>query len=157
MTRFVFVLLVVLFFSQSDVSIRHSSGCPLGPGSTECKPCLRPGSEPGKETYNKSPDVTEIALERSELHIPPKKENELKPAFSNELMVGVTVTAEDPEGDPLIHNYTISGGRIVGTGSKVSWNLNGVQPGTYTITSGVDDGCGICGKTKSETITVIQD
>ncbi|PYS88824.1 MAG: hypothetical protein DMF62_08795 [Acidobacteria bacterium] len=157
MGRFVLALLVVSFFSQSDVVMRRSNGCPLSSGGSECKPCLRPGSEPGKETYNKSPDVTEITLEKSELHIPPRKENEPRPVFSDELMVGVTVTAEDPEGDVLTYNYTISGGRIVGTGKKVSWSLNGLQPGTYTITAGVDDGCGVCGKTKSETITVIQD
>jgi len=51
----------------------------------------------------------------------------------------------------------ISGGRIVGTGAKVFWNLNGLLPGTYTITAGVDDGCGVCGKTVTQSLTVVQD
>ena len=32
----------------------------------------------------------------------------------------------------------------------------GVNPGTYTITSAVDDGCGLCGQTKTETITIAE-
>jgi hypothetical protein len=66
----------------------------------------------------------------------------------------VTTTAVDPENDVLTYNYTVSGGRIVGTGANVSWDLTGAAPGTYTITAGVDDGCGVCGQTQTRTITV---
>jgi hypothetical protein len=68
----------------------------------------------------------------------------------------VTTTAVDPENDVLTYNYTVSGGRIVGQGANVSWDLTGAQPGTYTITAGVDDGCGVCGKTQTRTITVTE-
>jgi hypothetical protein len=68
--------------------------------------------------------------------------------------VGVRTKASDPENDTLIYNYTVSGGRIVGQGANVNWDLSGVRPGTYTITAGVDDGCGVCGKTQTKTITV---
>ena len=68
--------------------------------------------------------------------------------------VAVATTAVDPENDVLTYNYTVSGGRIVGTGANVTWDVTGLQPGTYTITSGVDDGCGLCGKTETRTITV---
>ena len=68
--------------------------------------------------------------------------------------VSVTTTAVDPENDVLTYNYTVSGGRIVGTGANVSWDVTGLAPGTYTITAGVDDGCGLCGKTETRTITV---
>jgi hypothetical protein len=50
----------------------------------------------------------------------------------------------------------VSGGRIVGTGANVSWDVSGLAPGTYTITAGVDDGCGLCGQTKTETITIAE-
>jgi hypothetical protein len=157
MARLVFVLLIVACFSQWDVLIPATMGCGTRPGSSDCKPCFRAGSEPGKEIHNKPPDVTDIALEKTELQIPPKKDNEQKSVYTDELIVGVAVRAQDPEGDVLTYNYTISGGRIVGTGAKVSWNLNGVLPGTYTITSGADDGCGICGKTMTQSITVVRD
>ncbi len=68
--------------------------------------------------------------------------------------VSLTTNATDPENDVLTYNYTVSGGRIVGQGANVSWDLAGVQPGTYTVTVGVDDGCGVCSETKTETITV---
>lgn len=69
--------------------------------------------------------------------------------------VTVTTTAEDPENDVLTYNYTVSGGRIVGTGASVQWDLSGLQAGSYTITAAVDDGCGLCGATKTETVRVI--
>jgi hypothetical protein len=68
--------------------------------------------------------------------------------------VTVATTAVDPENDVLTYNYTVSGGRIVGTGANVSWDLSGLQPGTYTITAGVDDGCGLCGQTQTRTVTI---
>jgi hypothetical protein len=66
----------------------------------------------------------------------------------------VATTAVDPENDVVTYNYTVSGGRIVGQGKKVHWDLTGIAPGTYTIIAGVDDGCGICGQTQTQTITV---
>jgi hypothetical protein len=75
-------------------------------------------------------------------------------ACGDSASVSVATTAVDPENDVLTYNYTVSGGRIVGTGANVSWDVAGLAPGTYTITAGVDDGCGLCGKTVTQTITV---
>ncbi|MEP6947109.1 MAG: hypothetical protein ABJA02_14410, partial [Acidobacteriota bacterium] len=68
--------------------------------------------------------------------------------------INVATSASDAENDVLTYNYTVSGGRIVGTGANVQWDLSGATAGTYTITTGVDDGCGVCGKTNTQTITV---
>lgn len=68
--------------------------------------------------------------------------------------VNVSTSASDGDNDPLTYNYTVSGGRVVGSGSNVTWDLSGVSAGDYTITVGVDDGCGVCGDTKTETVTV---
>lgn len=70
--------------------------------------------------------------------------------------ISVATSATDPENDVLTYNYTVSGGRIVGTGANVTWDVSGLAPGTYTITAGVDDGCGLCGQTKTETITIAE-
>lgn len=70
--------------------------------------------------------------------------------------IDVATTAVDPENDVLTYNYTVSGGRIVGSGANVQWDLSGVAPGTYTITAGVDDGCGLCGQTQTRTVTVAE-
>ncbi|MBA2620655.1 MAG: hypothetical protein H0U87_05585, partial [Acidobacteria bacterium] len=56
---------------------------------------------------------------------------------SDDMTVNVRTTAVDPENDVLTYNYTVSGGRITGTGANVSWDLTGAAPGTYTITAGV--------------------
>jgi hypothetical protein len=68
--------------------------------------------------------------------------------------ISVVTTASDPENDPLTYTYIVSGGRIRGTGYKVTWDLTGVPPGTYTITAGVDDGAGVVGRTITKSITV---
>lgn len=68
--------------------------------------------------------------------------------------VRVSTTATDPENDQLAYNYTVSGGRISGSGANVDWDLSGVSPGSYTVTVGIDDGCGLCAKTETRTVTV---
>ena len=75
-------------------------------------------------------------------------------ACDDNTTVKVTTTAVDPEKDVVLYNYTVSGGRIVGQGANVWWDLTGIRSGNYTITAGVDDGCGICGQTQTRTITV---
>jgi hypothetical protein len=53
----------------------------------------------------------------------------------------------------LLYTYTTTGGRVTGDGANVSWDLAGVQPGTYTATVEVDDGCG-CVAFSSTTVTI---
>ncbi len=67
--------------------------------------------------------------------------------------ISVTTVATDKENDPLTYNYEISGGKIIGNGAKVFWDLAGVEPGTYTITAGANDGSGI-NSTKTQTVVV---
>ncbi|MDT5121860.1 MAG: hypothetical protein QOC96_1342, partial [Acidobacteriota bacterium] len=67
--------------------------------------------------------------------------------------VQLTANATDPDGDTLLYTYTTTGGRITGDGSNVSWDLTGVQPGTYTTTVTVDDGCG-CVAFSTTSVTV---
>lgn len=86
--------------------------------------------------------------------------NEIKPVCNGKdcqyknTEISVATEINEFEDDYLIYNYAVSGGRIVGEGKQVFWDLSGVQPGTYTITAGVDDGCGICGETKTKEVVV---
>jgi hypothetical protein len=75
-------------------------------------------------------------------------------ATSDSMIIDVKVEAADKESDVLGYNYEVSGGRIQGTGSNVKWDLTGVAAGSYTITAAVDDGCGLCGKSKTRQITI---
>jgi hypothetical protein len=69
-------------------------------------------------------------------------------------VVRIAAAAFDPEDDVLVFNYTVTAGRIIGSGTKVLWDLTEVPPDAYTITVGADDGCGLCGKTISKTVVV---
>jgi hypothetical protein len=103
---------------------------------------------------NKPANVDSVVLSGTTITIPCPPGQHATGACPDNTTISVTTHASDPENDVLTYNYTVSGGRVVGTGANVSWDLSGVQPGTYTITAGVDDGCGVCGTTKTQTVTV---
>ncbi len=107
-------------------------------------------------TKDEFANVTDVKLSETTVKTPcgpgqRPKEGETCP---DSMAVTVATTAVDPEGATLVYNYTVSGGQVTGQGANVSWDLSGVSPGTYTITAGVDDGCGVCGTTQTRTITV---
>lgn len=100
-----------------------------------------------------TPNVEEVTLSRTEIvAVCANSDN----SCAEPPLIEVFTKAVDPENDVLTYNYTISGGQITGTGEKVIWDLSGLKPGTYTITAGVDDGCGVCGKTDTKEVKVIE-
>jgi hypothetical protein len=105
---------------------------------------------------NQFANVDDLILDETELTLPPRPGEEPLEGtkVSPDMLIDVKTVATDPENDPLTYSYVVSGGRIIGEGSKVMWDLSGVEPGTYKITAGVDDGCGICGKTVTKVIEV---
>ena len=107
------------------------------------------------EIVNKAADVTSVDLTSMVITLPCRPGYRSRSGACNDnRTIGVTTHAVDPENDVLTYHYTVSGGRVIGTTASVQWDLSDAQPGTYTITTGVDDGCGICGKTNTQTITV---
>jgi outer membrane protein OmpA-like peptidoglycan-associated protein len=56
--------------------------------------------------------------------------------------VRISATASDPDNDPLTYAYTVSGGKVTGSGARVQLDTTGLAPGQYTITCQVDDGRG---------------
>jgi len=108
------------------------------------------------EVTNLPPNVTNLVVSDNTITLPcPPGSTSTSGGCNDSTSVNVTTTAVDPEGDILTYNYTASAGRIVGSGANVSWDLAGVPKGTYTITAGVDDGCGVCGKTMSQTVSIV--
>lgn len=108
------------------------------------------------EIENLKPTINSLELSDTTIKLPcaageRPKEGEV---CSDDQTINVRTNATDPENDVLTYNYTVSGGRIVGQGSNVSWDLSGVNEGTYTITATIDDGCGVCAEPKTETVTV---
>jgi hypothetical protein len=67
--------------------------------------------------------------------------------------VQLATAASDPDGDTLLYTYSVTGGKVTGEGPNVSWDLSGVNPGSYTATVEVDDGCG-CVAFTSTTVTI---
>ncbi len=66
----------------------------------------------------------------------------------------IQAKAQDPDNDTLTYTWSATGGTIEGTGPEVHWNPAGLKPGTYTITSKVDDGKG--GTASSSTDVTIE-
>lgn len=155
MVRMVLVILAVAIVSQFEL---FNISCSIS-AQTGCTPCYRPSSDPNEKIENKPANVAEVTLSTESLRLPCPPgflpQPDTKPSSAS-MVVDVGVTGLDPEGDILTYNYTVSGGRIVGTGANVKWDLSMVAPGTYTITAGVDDGCGLCGKTQTKTVTVAE-
>jgi hypothetical protein len=104
---------------------------------------------------NQPPTVTLSASSGTiTLACPPGTISESCTASPNQT-VQLAANATDPDGDTLLYTYTTTGGRVTGDGANVSWDLAGVQPGTYTSTVEVDDGCG-CVAFSSTTVTVAE-
>ena len=113
---------------------------------------------PTIDPVNYFANVTDLKLSADTLTLPCTREPQPKTGVtpSESMVVDVNTTAIDPEDDVLTYDYTVSAGKILGTGKNVKWDLTGVAPGSYTITAGVDDGCGLCGKTRTEQITIAE-
>jgi len=56
--------------------------------------------------------------------------------------VNLTANAADVDNDTLLYTWSVTGGKLSGEGRGVSWDLSGVNPGTYTATVDVNDGNG---------------
>lgn len=96
----------------------------------------------------------ELVLDKNELCIPCEpgfRPNEDSVCDINML---ITVSAGESNDKNFSYKYTISGGKIIGEGAKVSWNLTGAQPGTYQISVDIQDKLNKIQKTETKTITV---
>jgi len=111
----------------------------------------------GRQSFaaNRPANVVSLELDKSRLILSCKPgQIPSEQAGGQDTIVRVSTTAKDPEDDVLTYEYVVSGGRIIGSGANVQWYLKDVLPGTYTITVGADDGCGICGKKITREIKV---
>jgi hypothetical protein len=59
---------------------------------------------------------------------------------SSSLEVQLTANFTDPDNDTLVYTWSVTGGKITGDGRQVTWDLSGVQPGTYNASVEVNDG-----------------
>jgi hypothetical protein len=101
-------------------------------------------------------DVSGLKLNRTEIvaNCPLSRETKDKKCNNKIKPIKITTLSTNPTERVLTYNYSVSGGKIVGKGAKVIWDLSGVKPGNYTITAAVDDDCGFCGKTLTKQVVV---
>jgi hypothetical protein len=92
--------------------------------------------------------ITSLDLSRNEIENLPN--NSSNPGQR----IDVTAEACNPKDLAITYYYVGTVGKIIGEGAKVSWDLTGVKPGKYAISSAVDDGCGFCGDVQTKTVTV---
>jgi hypothetical protein len=106
--------------------------------------------------YDCQPEIKNVMLSQTEIVKSCSMLNSLQNiSCQNDATVEISVNAIDPEGDPLIYIYSVSGGKIIGNGSKVVWDLSDVKSGVYKVDIWADDGCGICGEPKTKEIKII--
>jgi hypothetical protein len=77
----------------------------------------------------------------------------LCPSFPEYYIVKLDVKASDPDGDLLTYRYVVSGGRIIGKGPQVDWDLRKTL-GPQKVTVDVSDRR--CGKSSSVVVVNVQ-
>jgi hypothetical protein len=93
-------------------------------------------------------NVTGLTLNRDSLAASSPEKSD-----ADSMKIQVSTVGWDHEGDTLAYIYEVSGGKIIGEGSNVNWDLSNVKPGQYMITAWADDGCGKCGKSLTRIVT----
>jgi hypothetical protein len=97
-------------------------------------------------TYHNYPPPDVVGLNLSKTEIVKSIDSDMKIEVSAEII--------NPMNEVITYEYRISGGKIVGSGKDVVWDLSGVKSGTYKITAIADNGCGICGKWITKMVVV---
>jgi hypothetical protein len=78
---------------------------------------------------------------------------------SDKRVIQLSVSSPAFDDTPLEYVYVISGGKIVGKGANVEWDLSTALPGTYTITAkacipNTDPKFGCYGKTETRQVVI---
>jgi hypothetical protein len=111
-------------------------------------------------TPKQSARIERIELEKNELVIPCPPRPELSPSladspcFNETGLVDVKTIVNNPKSKPLLYQYKVSGGRIIGQGSEVVWDLKYTRPGTYTISAVIDEGRGFGSESQPQQVTI---
>jgi len=87
------------------------------------------------------PPTVSVSASMSTITLPcPEGTSSTSCSPSSSRSVDLTASAADPDNDTLLYTWSVTGGRLTGEGRSVSWDLSGVNPGTYTASVEVNDG-----------------
>ena len=109
-------------------------------------------------TPGASTRIKKIELDKDEVFTPcaPGTQSMRGAVCDDNSSVKVKISVINPQNAELSYHYTVSGGRIVGQGARVSWDLSGVRAGTYTISVCIGGGSEFCPETQTKTVRVKQ-
>ncbi|HEY8562381.1 MAG TPA: hypothetical protein VIL74_18535 [Pyrinomonadaceae bacterium] len=122
-----------------------------------------PGAKTGRDHLNisltkptPSAKIEKVSLDRDEVinPRPPGRNPKAGTTCDEDITIKVETSVVNPQNTELLYYYTVSGGRVVGTGARVSWDLSGVRAGTYTVTVGIGDASEIYPETQAGTVEV---
>lgn len=84
-------------------------------------------------------ETDEIVLDKNEICSPCPPGERPNEDSDCDINMMIEVSAVHFNDRNFHYNYTVSGGRIIGEGGKVSWDLTGAQPGTYQISIDIEN------------------
>lgn len=95
-------------------------------------------------------EIEKIELDKTELIIScPPGYSKNRFCEDYDMSVNISTFVKNPKNLALSYNYTVSGGKIIGEGKDVVWNLKRVYSGNYTITVSISGK----GKVSKTTVT----
>lgn len=97
----------------------------------------------------------EINLDKNLVCLPCPPDYRISPHSTCNTDMKITVSSAKPENNMLGYEHTISGGRIIGEGAKVIWDMTGAKPGTYQIRIDIEDKLKNEKRAETKIITVI--
>ena len=93
-----------------------------------------------KPFYCRLPPVIDLTSSSSSIAVCPLGQHSESPSCSSSGEVTLIASVASPQNNELLFTWDVTAGRLSSEGRKVTWNLNGVKPGTYTATVEVNDG-----------------
>lgn len=100
-----------------------------------------------------APDVEMISLSKKEITSWCPNHRNPDSSCSKEGQIVEVVTTATNVRDGQTYYYTVTGGKIIGEGPKVKWDLSDTNPGRYTITAGIGKDDVILGKIATRDIS----
>ncbi len=101
-----------------------------------------------------SDEPDEIVLDKDEVCIPCPPGQLSNEDSDCDIDMFVLVSAEHSDDRNFQYKYTVSGGRIIGEGGKVNWDLTGAPPGTYRISIDIENKSAEFQKNEIKVVTV---
>lgn len=146
-----FILLTLIFCvgSLSISSFTIVTAQKKKPSSKKTRPISTP-------TPEEKIGIENLSLEKSIVYAwcPFLKDKKNLGCSKDSVNLKVSTVAKMSLNQNLKYYYLVSGGRIIGEGSNVVWDLFGKPPGTYSITVGVGSSNVIFGNIVTKTVKV---